>query len=66
MITVVFIACFPSQVHRLIDQSNGLDERQSAWLSGDTQLKPPPRAIPVSFPNVPFEDGKARKKRRAE
>ena len=51
-------------VHRLIDQCNGRDERQSAWLSGSTKLTAPAAQIPVTFPNVPFEEGKARKKSR--
>jgi hypothetical protein len=52
------------QVHRLIDQANGLDERQSAWLSARTKLSAPrDRDIPVTFPNVPFEENKSKKAR---
>jgi hypothetical protein len=44
----------------------GLDERQSAWLDGATPLRPSPAsAVPTTFPNVPFEEGKARKNKRA-
>ncbi len=49
------------QVHRLIDQSNGLDERQSMWLSKKTQLSEPEVKFPVIFPNIPFEDNKRKK-----
>ena len=53
-------------VHRLIDQANGLDERQSLWVDGATPLQPSPGcAVPTTFPNVPFEEGKTRKNRRA-
>jgi hypothetical protein len=50
-----------TQVHRLIDQTDGLDERQSLWLSGSTRLMPPASRVPTMFPNVPFEDNKKRK-----
>mmetsp|Transcript_64919 Transcript_64919/g.130521 ORF Transcript_64919/g.130521 Transcript_64919/m.130521 type:complete len:488 (-) Transcript_64919:71-1534(-) len=50
-----------TQVARLIDQSNGVDERQSMWLSSSTLLTPPKPSLKTSFPNVPFEDGKQRK-----
>lgn len=55
-------------VIRLIDQSNGLDERQAIWCSNDFYEK---NQLPVSslknsnsnrpsFPNVPFEEHKYR------
>ncbi len=54
-----------AQVHRLIDQSAGLDERQSMWLSAGTHLAPPRAgALPTTFPNVPFEDKKDKQYKR--
>lgn len=49
------------QVHRLIDQTKGVDERQTVWLSSQTVLKPPAQEIATIFPNVPFEEKKDRR-----
>ena len=54
-----------AQVHRLIDQSSGLDERQSIWLHRDTRLGALKEgSLPTIFPNVPFEDRKEKQQKR--
>lgn len=51
------------RVVRLIDQSNGKDDRQSAWLDRTTPIGPSGlQQFPTVFPNQPFED-KKRKRR---
>lgn len=53
-----------AQVHRLIDQRSGLDERQSMWLRGGTVLAVPKAPPATIFPNVPFEDRKGKQQKR--
>mmetsp|Transcript_45860 Transcript_45860/g.127285 ORF Transcript_45860/g.127285 Transcript_45860/m.127285 type:complete len:93 (-) Transcript_45860:1766-2044(-) len=48
------------KVTRLMNQVNGLDERQSMWLLPSTPTKPIDKKIDVVFPNQPFEEHKKR------